>query len=171
MPAVPPARVQRPIRRLSWFRVAISSALPAGATAAGATAAVGLTPRLLEALQQGKLIKRAIPSTGEMLPVIGLGSSATFATVAGTNDERNALKQVFQAMSENGATLFDTAPGYGGGASEEVAGKIVNELGLADKMFWATKVNAAGRGSSTADPAATRAQIERSFDIIRKKTD
>lgn len=137
--------------------------------AAGASAALGVTPRLLEALQQGKLIKRAIPKTGEMLPVIGLGSSATFATVAGTNDEQNALKLVFQAMAEHGATLFDTAPGYGGGASEDVAGKIVNELGLAEKMFWATKVNAAGRGSATADPAAARAQIERSFAIIKKK--
>ncbi|MEO7362385.1 MAG: aldo/keto reductase [Gemmatimonadaceae bacterium] len=137
--------------------------------ATGATAALGLTPRLLEALQQGKLIRRAIPATGELLPVIGLGSSATFATVAGTNDERNALKQVFQAMADNGATLFDTAPGYGGGASEDVAGKIVNELGIAEKVFWATKVNAAGRGSGTADPAASRAQIERSFAIIKKK--
>lgn len=137
--------------------------------AAGASAALGVTPRLLEALQQGKLIRRAIPGSGEMLPVIGLGSSATFATVANTNDELSALKLVFQAMSDNGATVFDTAPGYGGGASEDVAGKIVNGLGIADKMFWATKVNAAGRGSQTADPAASRAQIERSFEIIKKK--
>jgi len=133
--------------------------------AAGAGATLGLTPRLLAALQQGQLIKRAIPSTGEMIPVIGLGSSATFSSVART-DEVSALKAVFQAMAERGATVFDTAPSYG--ASEEVAGRIVNELGLADKMFWATKVNAAGRGSPTANPAAARAQIERSFTLIKK---
>lgn len=132
--------------------------------AAGAGAAVGLTPRLLEALQQGQIIKRAIPSTGEMIPVIGLGSSATFASVARTEDV-TALKEVFAAMAEAGATLFDTAPSYG--ASEEVSGRIVNELGIANKMFWATKVNAA-RGGAAADPAAARAQIERSFTILKR---
>jgi aryl-alcohol dehydrogenase-like predicted oxidoreductase len=120
-----------------------------------------LTPRLLQALQQGQLIKRAIPSTGEMIPVIGLGSSATFSQVA-RSEEVTALKEVFQAMVSKGASVFDTAPGYG--ASEEVAGNIVNELGVADKMFWATKVNVAGRGSGgVADPAAARTQIEQSF--------
>lgn len=133
--------------------------------AAGAGATLGLTPRLLAALQQGQIIKRAIPSTGEMLPVIGLGSSATFATVA-RSEEVSALKEVFKVLAERGATLFDTAPSYG--SSEEVAGRIVNELGIADKLFWATKVNAAQRGAATADPAAARAQIERSFTLIKK---
>ena len=133
---------------------------------AGAGAALGLTPRLLRALQQGQLLKRAIPSSGEMLPVIGLGSSATFSQVA-RSDEVTALREVFQAMVGKGASVFDTAPGYG--ASEEVAGRIVNELGVADKMFWATKVNVAGRGSGgVADPAAAKAQIEQSFARIRR---
>ena len=61
---------------------------------AGAGAALRLTPRLLEVLQQKKLIQRPIPSTGEMLPVIGLGSSATFSQVA-RSDEISALKDVF----------------------------------------------------------------------------
>lgn len=133
---------------------------------AGAGAALGLTPRLLRALQQGQLLKRAIPSSGEMIPVIGLGSSATFSQVA-RSDEVTALREVFQAMVGKGASVFDTAPGYG--ASEEVAGRIVNELGVADRMFWATKVNVAGRGSGgVADPAAARAQIEQSFARIRR---
>lgn len=133
---------------------------------AGAGAALGLTPRLLRALQQGQLLKRAIPSSGEMIPVIGLGSSATFSQVA-RSDEVTALREVFQAMVGKGASVFDTAPGYG--ASEEVAGRIVNELGVADRMFWATKVNVAGRGSGgVADPAAARAQIEQSFARIKR---
>lgn len=132
---------------------------------AGVGATLGLTPRLLQALQQGQLIRRAIPSSGEMLPVIGLGSSATFSQVA-RSDEVSALKAVFQAMVDKGASVFDTAPSYG--ASEQVAGNIVNELGVANKIFWATKVNVAGRGSGTADPAAARAQIQKSFDIIKK---
>ena len=133
---------------------------------AGAGAALGLTPRLLRALQQGQLLKRAIPSSGEMIPVIGLGSSATFSQVA-RSDEVTALREVFQAMVGKGASVFDTAPGYG--ASEEVAGRIVNELGVADRMFWATKVNVAGRGSGgVADPAAAKAQIEQSFARLRR---
>lgn len=149
------------LNRRAWFR-----------TAAGSGAALALTPRLLQALEplwsatQGTLIKKTIPSTGEMLPVIGLGSSATFASVA-RSEEVSALKEVFRAMADRGATLFDTAPGYG--VSEQVAGQIVNELGIADKMFWATKLNAAGRGSGgTTDPAAARAQVERSFEILKR---
>ncbi|MCA0374385.1 MAG: aldo/keto reductase [Gemmatimonadetes bacterium] len=133
------------------------------ATSAGVGATLGLTPRLLEALAalpQGQLLQRAIPSTGERIPVIGLGSSATFSSVARTEDV-TALKAVFQAMVERGARVFDTAPSYG--ASEEVASRIVNELGIANKLFWATKVNVAGRGGAGADPAAARAQIETSL--------
>lgn len=129
-------------------------------TAAGAGATLGLTPRLLEALAQGPLLQRAIPGTGETIPVIGLGSSATFASVARTEDVA-ALRAVFQAMVDRGARVFDTAPGYG--ASEQVAGKLVNEMGVASKLFWATKVNVAGRGGVGADPAAARAQIETSL--------
>lgn len=126
----------------------------------GVGATLGLTPRLLHALVQGQIIQRAIPSTGEKIPVIGLGSSATFSQVARAED-KSALKAVFQAMADKGARVFDTAPSYG--ASEQVAGDLVNGMGIANKFFWATKVNVAGRGGTAADPAAARAQIEASF--------
>ena len=76
-------------------------------------------------------------------------------------EDKSALKAVFQAMADRGARVFDTAPSYG--ASEQVAGELVNEMGIASKFFWATKVNVAGRGAAVADPAAARAQIETSF--------
>jgi aryl-alcohol dehydrogenase-like predicted oxidoreductase len=142
------------MKRRDWIQVT-----------AGAGLSLGLTPRLLEAIAQGQLIRRAIPSSGEMLPVIGLGSSATFSSVA-RGEDLAALKAVFQAMVDKGATVFDTAPSYG--ASEEAAGRIVNEMQIASKIFWATKVNVAGRGGTAADPAAARAQIERSFSFIKK---
>jgi aryl-alcohol dehydrogenase-like predicted oxidoreductase len=134
-----------------------------GATTIGAGTALGLTPRLLEALTrlpQGQLLQRAIPATGERIPVIGLGSSATFATVARSEDV-TALRSVFQAMVDRGARVFDTAPSYG--ASEAVAAQLVNDMGIAGSLFWATKVNVAGRGGASADPAAARAQIETSL--------
>jgi aryl-alcohol dehydrogenase-like predicted oxidoreductase len=129
-------------------------------TTAGVGATLGLTPRLLEALRQGQLLRRAIPSTGEMLPAVGLGSSATFSQVARSED-LSALRAVFEAMVQGGGSVFDTAPGYG--ASEQAAAGIVNDLGLTSKLFWATKVNVAGRGGGKADPAGARAQIEQSL--------
>jgi aryl-alcohol dehydrogenase-like predicted oxidoreductase len=133
-----------------------------------ATAKVGATLALPQALfaQAGEVLTRPIPKTGERVPIVGLGSSATFSQVAGAAQteagaaEIEAIKSVFMAMLEQGGTVFDTAPGYG--ASEEVAAKAVNELGVRDRVFWATKLNVAGRGSS-ADPARARAQVDASL--------
>jgi aryl-alcohol dehydrogenase-like predicted oxidoreductase len=129
-----------------------------------AGAALTLPPGLLRAFE-GEIIKRAIPSTGEEIPIVGLGSSATFRRVA-QSDDVSALREVLRTLFDNGGTVFDTAPGYG--ASEEVAGALVQELDATDKVFWATKVNVAGRGAGTADPARARAQIGRSFQYIGK---
>ena len=107
------------------------------------------------------LLTRAVPKTGEMLPMVGLGSSATFAQMARSEDA-TALKDVLKTLVDNGGRVFDTAPSYG--ASEEVAGTIANELGIRDKIFWATKVNASGRDfKAKADPAKARAMLEASF--------
>jgi aryl-alcohol dehydrogenase-like predicted oxidoreductase len=137
-----------------------------GVAAAGAGAALALDPRLLRGLPvwQKELITRAVPSTGERLPIVGLGSSATFAQVARTEDV-TALREVLGTMVEHGGSVFDTAPSYG--ASEEVAGRLAQELGITDRVFWATKVNVAGRGGGSADPAAARAQLEQSFRRLR----
>ena len=126
-------------------------------------AASALLPGLVSA-QTGGAIKRAIPKTGEEISIIGLGSSATFSQLAMAND-LDPLKQVFQTMIDAGGTVFDTAPSYGRGSAEEAAGQIATELGLTNQIFWATKVNVAGRGGP-ADPAQARAQIERSFELI-----
>ncbi|HKY00363.1 MAG TPA: aldo/keto reductase [Steroidobacteraceae bacterium] len=127
--------------------------------ALGAGAAIGLGPRIAFAEASAPLLARPIPSSGEKVPVIGLGSSATFRSAADSEDARG-LGEVLKTMVERGATVFDTAPSYG--ASEEVAGRLARELGLTQKLFWATKVNVA-RGGGAADPAAARAQIEDSF--------
>lgn len=133
-------------------------------------AMVALKPQLLWASDNDKpmeLITRAIPSSGEHLPVVGLGSSATFSSVA-SGDDVEALREVFQAMVNQGGSVFDTAPSYG--ASEAVAASILRDQGLTDKVFWATKVNVAGRGGGKADEAQARAQIETSFERIGTPT-
>lgn len=146
------------ISRREWLRLSVGS---------GAALAFGprrLDAQLLAALRSQQLIMRAIPSTGERIPIVGLGSSATFSQVARSEDV-SALKDVMRTLVEKGGTVFDTAPGYG--ASEEVAGRVARELGLTNRIFWATKVNVARGGP--ADPAAARAQLETSFQRIGKR--
>jgi aryl-alcohol dehydrogenase-like predicted oxidoreductase len=71
--------------------------------------------------------------------------------------------------AEGAGRVFDTAAGYGRGGSEEYSGRWAEEDGFADDIFWATKVNVAGRGGGSADPEAVRAQIERSFQRLRRE--
>jgi aryl-alcohol dehydrogenase-like predicted oxidoreductase len=131
---------------------------------AGAGAALAINPRLLSALGRQELLTRAVPSSGERLPMVGLGSSATFSQVARTEDY-SALRDVMRTLVDRGGSVFDTAPSYG--ASEQVAGDIAAELGITDRVFWATKLNVARGGS--ADPAAARQQLDNSFSRLRKR--
>lgn len=129
--------------------------------AAAVAAALALKPATLLAVAGPQsLIRRTIPGTTEQLPVVGLGSSASFSRMAGQGDMAG-VREVLEAFVQGGGTVFDTAPSYG--AAEEIAAGIAREAGLADRMFWATKVNVAGYGGGRADPAAARAQIEQSI--------
>lgn len=151
------------VSRREWIGMTLGAGAGIALNGRGASASGLLDPAvsgnaLSSLAQAGTIIKRAIPSSGEMVPAVGLGTSATFSSVARTED-LTALKDVMKAMTDNGSSIFDTAPSYG--ASEEVGGRIAKELGISSKIFWATKVNVARGG--TADPAAARAQIEASF--------
>jgi aryl-alcohol dehydrogenase-like predicted oxidoreductase len=68
--------------------------------------------------------------------------------------------------AEGAGRVFDTAAGYGGGGSEEYAGQWAQQDQTTEQIFWATKENVS-EGNSTADRAAVRAQIERSFTRLR----
>ena len=130
-----------------------------------AGAASAIPAQLLRAAHHEGLITRAVPKTGEELPIVGLGSSASFRQIA-ASDDVSPLRNVIKALLDNGGTVFDTAPSYG--ESERVAGEIVQQMGATEKVFWATKVNVVPRGGSMADADAARAQIERSFGYIGK---
>jgi aryl-alcohol dehydrogenase-like predicted oxidoreductase len=133
-----------------------------------ATAVCASVGTPLRGLTQGDdaLIKRAIPATGEELPIVGLGSSASFRSLA--NDGNSAaIRAVLEALIEGGGTVFDTAPGYG--ASEAVAGEVIQDMNAQDSVFWATKLNVAGRGGGSADVDRARAQVEASFERYGKE--
>jgi len=129
-------------------------------------AACALPSDLLRAFERNRLITRAIPKTGQHLPIVGLGSSATFRSVAGS-DDRSSLRGVMETLVQNGGTVLDTAPSYG--ASEQVCGEIAREIGATDDIFWATKVNVASRNTGNADAEEASKQIDRSLQRLGKK--
>jgi aryl-alcohol dehydrogenase-like predicted oxidoreductase len=122
----------------------------------GAGAALALTPELLHAFQKsgGKLLQRAIPSSGEMLPVIGVQFRNS------TSQDPAALKEVLKTLLDNGGRFLDTmhqsVPGV-----EDLMAKVVTELGIQDKLFLGLRGNPPGPMQS--DPAVAKAQIEALF--------
>jgi len=92
-------------------------------------------------LSSSSMLTKRIPSSGEQLPVIGLGTLQAF-DVAGTPEERAALSDVLKLLAARGGTLIDTSPRYG--RAEAVVGELCAELGLTDDLFFATKVFSEG---------------------------
>jgi diketogulonate reductase-like aldo/keto reductase len=90
------------------------------------------------------LIKRPIPSSGEMLPVMGMGSSRTF-DVAMEETELAGLTRVMNAFFEGGGSLVDSSPMYG--AAESVLGAVLERTPDKSQLFAATKVWIDGRES------------------------
>src|SRR5215213_7857548 len=128
--------------------------------AAGTGASLALTPELLRALQlqqpSGKLIQRAIPSTGEMLPVIGFDPQK--------ESDNAGMKEILKALLDNGAKVI----GFPNGGGEQVARTAAAELGIQDKLFWTTNLSVRPANTDPVlpgaiqkvDPAAVRAAIE-----------
>ena len=147
------------ITRRDWLRISTS-----------ASAALALHPRLLAALQNGAVATKAIPSSGEMIPVIGLGGRwiSNRSTTNELAEHRAVLHELAQGNVGAAKCCFDSAAGYGGGGSESYAGQWAAEDGFAENIFWATKVNVAGRGGGSVDRSDVRTQIERSFDRMKR---
>lgn len=103
--------------------------------------------------------KRPIPRTGELLPVVGLGTWQTF-DVAPQAPERTELKEVIKLLADRGAKVIDSSPMYG--EAERVVGDLVSELGNRDSLFLATKVWTSGRDAGIR-------QMEQSLRLMRVK--
>ena len=85
---------------------------------------------------------RPIPSSGEALPVIGVGTWRTFDVGAGV-PERAPLREVLRILFEAGGSVIDSSPMYG--ASEGVVGDLLAAMTAHDRAFIATKVWTTGR--------------------------
>lgn len=102
---------------------------------------------------------RKIPSTGEELPAIGLGTWQVF-DVGASGSERAPLRETLAAFAKAGGRFIDSSPMYG--AAESVAGDLVADLGLREKLFVATKVWTRGREAGIRE-------METSFRRLRVK--
>lgn len=84
------------------------------------------------------MLKRVIPSSGESMPAIGMGTSGSFEVAAG-GPEYQALKEVLRRFFAGGATLIDTAPTYSN--AEDLLGPLLSESGSRKLAFIATKLS------------------------------
>jgi diketogulonate reductase-like aldo/keto reductase len=104
-----------------------------------------------------RMHQRRIPSSGEMLPVLGVGTWRTF-DVGARPEDRAPLAEVLRLLFEAGGSAIDTSPMYG--SAEAVAGDLLAAAGTRGKAFIATKVWTTGRDSGIA-------QMRNSFRLLR----
>lgn len=134
-------------------------------TTLGAGATLAFSPALLRAMRlpAGKLIQRAIPSTGEMLPIISYGPRPT---------DGAAIKEVLQTLAANGGKVVDVL--HGGPPGEQGARSAASELGIANKFFWTTPLSVStpvlpgfAGPPIKPDAAAVRAAMEEKFAAFK----
>ena len=109
------------------------------------------------AAESRRMLARPIPSSGEELPVIGVGTWQTF-DAGSSSAARAPLADVLREFAAAGGRVIDSSPMYG--RSEEVVGDLVEQLTIRPKLFLATKVWTTGRRSGIA-------QMEASFRKLR----
>ncbi len=103
------------------------------------------------------MLSRPIPSTGEEMPVIGLGTWPVF-DVGADGNARRPLREVVRRLLDAGARMIDSSPMYG--RAEGVTGDLLDDLGARRHAFLATKVWISGR-----DAGITR--MRRSASLLR----
>ena len=105
------------------------------------------------------LVRRSIPSSGEEIPIVGVGTNRY--GVGNNAEQRNPLRETLARFHALGGTVVDTAPMYR--SSEAVLGELIDELGIADDLFMATKVDRQGYSENVA-------RMERSSRLLKYST-
>jgi aryl-alcohol dehydrogenase-like predicted oxidoreductase len=89
------------------------------------------------------VLRRPIPSSGEMLPVVGTGTAVIYESEMAAGDPRLALlANSLRALVANGGTVVDTSPTYG--VAEKNLGEVLRRTGLRKDVFLATKISTSG---------------------------
>jgi len=130
----------------------------------GTTALGCFFPALSRAQSSGQvstMLTRSIPSSGEKLPVIGLGTWQTFDVASSELAALAPLAEVLRAFVKLGGRVIDSSPMYG--RAEQVIGNLLTKLKLRDSLFLATKVWTRGKQAGIDS-------MERSFARLQTKT-
>lgn len=142
------------ILRRRLLQAGVAAGVAAAASGAFAAAAAKPLPQIL----------KSIPSTGEKLTAVGVGTNAYGVSSA---EELAELKRVLQSMPGMGGAVIDTARAYG--TSEEVIGRLLADLGNRDKFFLATKTPLGGDvsgGKAVLDDSFRRLHVSK-IDLLQ----
>jgi len=110
---------------------------------AAAGAASAAWPAGVLGASEASVVRRAIPASGQAVPVIGLGTARTFDVDPNDTAAMQPLRGVMRAFHEGGGRVVDSSPMYG--RAESVVGTLAADLGIVDELFMATKVWTQGR--------------------------
>lgn len=124
----------------------------------GAATLSTLIPNVEANAQTIGLLHRPIHSTGEMIPAVGLGTASDGFGRQGTTAQYEQRRNAIAALIDNGGSVIDTSPTYRG--AEAVVGRALEELGMRDRCFLATKTSIYGQQDGIE-------QNEESFDHLR----
>jgi diketogulonate reductase-like aldo/keto reductase len=113
---------------------------------------------------QEQMPRRLIPGTGESLPVIGLGSSKPVSQIAAKGPE--PLAAVLRALVDNGGSVVDTWPRNA--ANDAALGRVINEPGLRDALFIASKIDQIGKEAGERQYHETKRRYQReTIDLMQ----
>ncbi len=124
-----------------------------------------MASRLYAESASAAMIERPIPASGELLPVIGLGTYQSF-DIGTSAAEREPVKDVLRLFAQHGGKLVDSSPMYG--RSESALGELATELAVTQKLFMATKVWTSGHeaGLRQMEESLRRMQVAR-MDLMQ----
>src|SRR5688572_4785263 len=110
------------------------------------------------------ILERAVPSSGEKIPAVGLGTWRTFDV--GSGAERAPLREVLKSFVDLGGRVVDSSPMYG--AAEFVAGDLAADLKVTERLFLATKVWTSGREAGLEQMEQSLARLRaRRLDVMQ----
>jgi aryl-alcohol dehydrogenase-like predicted oxidoreductase len=114
------------------------------------------------------VLMRAVPRSGEKLPVVGLGTAIIFdiGNDAASGDARAERAKVIQTLLDGGARMIDTAPSYG--TAETVVGDLLADMKARDKVFLATKVRSNNNDAFVEQMKASQKRLKsEKFDLMQ----
>lgn len=138
-------------KRRDWLKLSLASAL------AGFNS--------LTFAQSNPVLTRAIPRTGEKLPVIGIGTAIVF-DIGNDAEQRADRTKVIHTLLDGGARMIDTAPSYG--SAETVVGDLLSAMKVRERVFLATKVRENSNDAFTAQMKTSQQRLRsEKFDLMQ----